>query len=351
MLGVAAMLGGCAQETDGGAKTAKKAKPKKAKVHLVQLVTVEQRSMRATSTHTGSLRYRTTVRIFNQEEGRLLSLPWFEGDAVEKGGTLFALDSTLLKAQLRKADAVLAEANANVKRTKRLLGRKMISDEEHLRTTTALEVARAERSVLQTRLGFTRVAAPFAGLIVARHVEPGDIVARHTHMLTLVDPSSLVTEINVSETLIPHLGTTSNVAVKIDALGDAAFPGKVIRIHPQLNARTRQGRVEIELTPLPVSARAGLFARVTFNVDALKRTVMPFSAVRRDRDGEYVFRVNEKNIAERRSIRGGRRLSDQVEVREGLKAGDRVVTKGFLGLKNGNTVTPVEPDVRGQRNG
>ena len=71
---------------------------------------------------------------------------------------------------------------------------------------------------------------------------------------------------------------------------------------------------------------------------------MPFSALRRDRDGEYVFRVSGGETAQRVGIRGGRRLSDQVEVLEGLDNGDRVVVKGFLGLKEGKKVTPVTAD-------
>ena len=339
MLALAALSWGCTPEA-----SEQGTKQKSPPVHLVELATVVKRTLRATSTYTGSLRYRTAVRVFNQEEGRLLRLPWYEGDLVASGQNLFEIDTTVLRAELKKSDAVLDEASANFKRTKRLLGRNMISEEEHLRTQTAVAVARAERSVLRARLGFAKASAPFDALVTARLVEPGDVIARHSHLMTIVDPESLVTELGVSELVVPHLAPGTPVEVRIDALGDQSFPGKVLRIHPELNPRTRQGRVEIELQPVPRGARSGQFARVTLRVEALERTVMPFSALRRDRDGEYVFRVSGGETAQRVGIRGGRRLSDQVEVLEGLDNGDRVVVKGFLGLKEGKKVTPVTAD-------
>ena len=343
---VLSILLGCTSDAANSPGAAKKATKKKARSHLVVLATVESRTLRSSSTYTGSLRYRTSVRIFNQEEGRLLELPYYEGDPVAKGVKLFGLDTALLDAELRKAAAVLREASANLKRSERLRRRKMASEEELLRARTVVEVAKAEREVLRTRRGYTQATAPFDGLVAARLAEPGDVVARHTHLLTLVDPASLVTELDVSELVIPHLAKGVEVVVRIDALGDEGYTGRVLRVHPEINPRTRQGRVEVTLMPLPQGARSGLFARVTFKIEALERRVMPFSALRRDRNGEYVFRIDPAGKARRVGIRGGRRVSDQVEILEGLHAGDRVVTKGFLGLKDGKKVTEVPSERR-----
>jgi membrane fusion protein (multidrug efflux system) len=179
------------------------------------------------------------------------------------------------------------------------------------------------------------------GLVSERLVETGDVVPRHTHVLTLVDPASLVAELSVSELIIPHLRIGDPVSVRIDALGDELFRGRVARLHPELDPRTRQGVVEIALDPIPDGARAGLFARVTFTIEALERRVVPFASVRRDREGEFVFRVDEAGKARRTAILAGRRLADRIEILEGVEPGDRIVVKGFLGLQEGKKVTPV----------
>ncbi len=336
---LAVAASGCAEEAESRARPEKR--PPKA--HLVELARAELGSMRTTNVFTGSLRHRQSVRIYTQEEGRVVRLAFFEGDPVVEGEVLLELDDALLGAQLEKARAVQREAAANVARQKRLRDRRMVSEDEYLRAVTALEVARAEQAVLETRLGYTRVRAPFTGLVTGRFVEPGDIVERHSHVLTVVGPGSLITEISVSEILLPHLSVGDPVSVRIDALGDHQFSGRVLRIHPELDARTRQGMVEVELDPVPDGARAGQFARVSVTTEAAERKIVPFAAVRRDREGEYVFRLDAAEVARRVPVRSGRRLADRVEVLEGLEAGDAVIIKGFLGLKDGIRVKPVGP--------
>jgi membrane fusion protein (multidrug efflux system) len=337
-LAAAMLVSGCTQEADS-----QQAKPAKsgAAGHLVELAPVVVGALRMTSVYTGSLRHHTSVRIFSQEEGRVTRLPYYEGDAVRAGDIILELDGTLLEAELRKAVAMRREAEANLQRLTRLVERRVASEDELLRGQTTLEVAKAEESTLKTRLGYTRVQAPFNGIITERMVESGDIVNRHAHVLTVVDPSSLITELEVSELLVPHISPGDKVSVRIDALGNIDFRGVVRRVHPVLNPVTRQGVVEVELKPVPDHAQAGQFVRVTFSTEALNRMVAPFAALRRDREGEFVFRVNELK-AERVAVRSGRRLADQVEMLDGVEPGDQVVIRGFLGLSAGKRVTPID---------
>ncbi len=315
--------------------------PRAKRPHLVTVAQVKLDRLRLTTVHTGSLRARRTVRIFNQEEGRIVALPRFEGDAVAEGETVVEIDSALLRSQLAKAVAIRKEGQITVKRLQRLRSSNVVPEDELLRAETALEVANAEEAMLRTRLGYTEVKAPFSGIVTERLAEPGDIAPRHSHLLTIIDPSTMVTDLEVSELLLPHLVVGGAVQVRIDALGDREFAGRIAHIYPELNPRTRQGRVEVELTPVPEQAQAGQFARVTFSVDASGRKVIPFAALRRDRDGEFVFRLDRDSRAHRTAVRSGHRLADRVEVLEGLAGGEQVVVRGFLGLNDGMTVEPV----------
>lgn len=310
--------------------------------HLVETTTVKLGSLRLTSVYTGSLRTRRTVRVFNQEEGRVTKLPFFEGDRVARGDLVLELDDALLQAEHAKASSVRREAESNLERVRRLKQSRMVSEDEYLRAVTAVEVVKADELMLKTRLGYTRVHAPFTGVVAERLVEPGDIVPRHSHVLTLIDPTTLVADLQVSEMLIPHLSVEDRVAVRIDALGDIEFEARVLRIYPEVDSSTRQGRVEVELTSVPEGARPGQFARVTFRVEAQQRKVVPFSALRRDPGGEFVFRIGDDGRVQRIPVRSGRRLADRVEILEGLEPEARIVTKGFLGLSEGMAVKPVD---------
>lgn len=328
----------CSQDGGTSQPAPKKAPPA---THLVAAGEVSHAPLPYASTRTGTLRTRRQVRLFNQEEGRIIELPFYEGDRVEQGAVLARLDDALLRAELERAVATRTQAEQDLKRLRRLVERQMVSEDEVSRAATAVEVARAEEALLRTRLGYMVIRAPFAGVVSARLVEPGDAVPRHTHLLTLIDPGSLVTEVSVSELLLPHLALGQKVRVLIDALGREAHAGHISRIYPQVDASTRLGTVEITIEPVPPGARAGQLARVTLEIPALTTLSIPLTALQQDRGSEYVFRLDDDNVAHRAEVRTGTRLGARVSILEGLDAGARVVTKGFLGLKDGMSVEPV----------
>jgi membrane fusion protein (multidrug efflux system) len=314
----------------------------------VEVALAERREVRRTGVHTGTLRARRTLRVFVQEEGRITALPFFEGDQVRKGELVLRLDDTLLRAELDKALASRQQAEVDLKRLQGLSGRQLVSEDELARARTAVEVARAEEAVLRTRLGYTVEKAPFDAVVSARLAEPGDVVARYTHVLTLTDPASLVIEVAVSELTLPDLQVGDPVEVRIDALGPPPFAGRILRLHPSLDPLSRQGLAEVALDPVPAGAQPGQFARVTLRGAAHERVLVPFTALQRDRERELVFRVGPEGRAERVPVRSGERHGNDVEVLDGVAAGERVVVRGFLGLRDGRQVTIVEPGTSGR---
>lgn len=315
-------------------------KPKRAE-HLVEVVSLQAQTYQYSTTHTGSLRARRTARLFNLEEGRVLKIGVFEGDKVRKGQVLVQLDDDLLKAELEKLEAKHKQADQDVKRLQELLTRKLGSRGELERAETELAIARGEENVLRTRLRQTSNKAPFTGIISERLVEAGDVVARHTHLLTLYDPSSLITEVRVSELLLPYLKVGDFAGVVIDALGDSRFEGKIVRIHPTVDAQSRRGTIEVELKPVPKGAMAGQLCRIFVNIERKDRLLLPFSALQRDLKSEYVLLVNEQGITERAAIQTGLRQGQNIEVVRGLSSGQRVVVRGMLGLSEGKPVKVV----------
>jgi RND family efflux transporter MFP subunit len=313
---------------------------KKSRPHLVEVIDVEAAETRISNERTGSLQYARQVRIYNQEEGRVTALPWFEGDLVEKDAELARLDDSLIRAELARAEAEVRQAQLDLQRITDLVAKKAASRDELARARTALEVARAEASLQQTRLGYARILAPFTGVVTERLVEPGDVAPRHTHLLSLADPASLVIEVKASDLLLPHLRVGDPVQVRIDALGRRDHPGRVLRIHPLIDPVTRQGTVEVVLAPVPAGARAGQFARVTLTSAAVPRLMVPFTALRRDREGEYVF-LMEDGKARRAEVRSGLRLGNRVELLSGVEPGQQLIFRGFLGLTDGKAVKPV----------
>jgi membrane fusion protein (multidrug efflux system) len=248
------------------------------------------------------------------------------------------MDDKLLQADLNKAIATRKQAAQDVSRLTRLRKRKLVAEEEMLRASTALEVAQAEELSLATRLGYTRIQAPISGLVSARFVEPGDVVPKYTHLLTLIDTSKLLTEVAVSELLMPGLQIDDAVEIQIDALGKQIFMGRILRIHPALDAATRRGTIEVILDAPPAEARPGQLCRVTLQGKAQLRNTISYNALRRDNEGEFVYVIDADNRAQRRTVQTGLRFTDRVEVLHGLAENERVIVRGFLGLKAGKKV-------------
>ncbi len=337
------LTGACSRDAGGETRAGRAQAPQPA--HLVELAQASEQHLRYTAERQGSLRALRQVKVFNQEEGRLEAVLVRQGDQVRAGEVIVRLDDRLLRAELDKAIATLRQAELDVSRLRGLVAKQLIAEEQLNRASTALEVARAEERLLRTRLGYMSIRAPFDGKVAERLVEPGDVAPKHAHLLTLLDPSSLVTEVQVSELILPDLKVGDRADVRIDALGNEAHPGRIVRVYPTVDPVTRQGRIEVGLQPVPLGASPGQFCRVTLLTGPRPHLVVPVAALQRDPEGEYVFLLGAGNTVHRTAVQSGLRFADLVEIRSGLTAGERVVVRGFLGLNDGQVVKPVE---RGQ---
>jgi membrane fusion protein (multidrug efflux system) len=335
-LAVASVLAGCG--SDSNSKPAAPAP----RPHLVELAAAAPGALAYAADRSGSLRALREVRITNQEAGEIVEVAAREGERVARGQPLVRYDERILRAQLDKAVASRRQAELDQRRNRQLMERGFVSKDAVSRTATALEIARAEERLLRERLGNMVIEAPFAGVVSQRLAEPGNVTPQHTHLLTVIDPSRLVTEVTVSELVLTDLRVGDPASVRIDALGDRLHPGRIVRIHPSVDPVTRTGRVEVALDPVPPGARPGQFSRVVLSSGARERLLVPLAALRRDAQGEFVFVYQDDGTVRRAAVASGLRMADKVEIRSGIEPGVRVVTKGFIGLDAGDKVKPVE---------
>ncbi|KAA0874323.1 efflux RND transporter periplasmic adaptor subunit [Nitrincola tapanii] len=334
LAGALLLLAGC----DTGSGSPPVSTTRAAPIHWVEVAEVEERSLALAVQRSGTLRALRSAQILSQEEGVITALPFYPGDRVEEGALLLSLDDRLLRAQRRRVSAELSQAQQDLQRARTLSERNLIAVEERQRRETELSVLQAEFELLDARLSYTRISAPFTGVISERLSEPNTFVARNTHVLSLMDPSSLLIDLNLSEQLLQTLQRGDAVQVQIDALGSTEHLGRVTRIYPEIDPRTRLGRVEISLDPLPEGARVGQFARVRIEAATQPRRVIPFAALRQG-ESTQVFVLNAASEVELRPVTTGLRLADQIEVLSGLEPGEQVVVRGFFGLRPGQKVS------------
>ena len=322
---------------------------KDSRKQAVEVVVVKRIPLTTIRAVTGTLEATRTVHIYNEEQGRIKQIPFHQGDQIKAGDLLVELDDRLTRAELDKAIAAYKQAALDYKRLKKLRPRRLASEEEIARAETAVEQARAERVLQEIRLTYTRIEAPFDGLVSERLKEPGDVVALHQHILTIYDPNTLIAKVYVSEIILHSIALKSEVVLRIDALGDKKLKGIVARKYPMINPATRQGTIEVILSPAPDGAYPGQLTRVTIEGQTIPLTSLPLSVVRHDTRGEYVFRVNEKNKAEYTPVRTGIQIGNRIEIIKGLNPGDKVISKGFLNLRDNASVKIQSPQNHAQQ--
>ncbi len=323
----------CALQLSACSDSPQQKSARKPTQHLVETVIVSMQTSAVEQTITGTLQPIRRVRIINQVPGLLTALPIYPGDIVKQGQILVKLDDNLLKAEMHKAQATLDQNKVDYRRLKDLAPRKLASESEVAQARTLSEIAAAELHLKQTEFKHSTIKAPIAGIISERLAEPGDVIPLHSHLLTLIDTSSLKAEIQLSELLLPLIKKGSRVVITIDALADQSFNGSIKRIYPVIDKNTRRGTIEVILKPVPEGALAGQFCRVKIITESKNRLMIPYDTIRHDKKGAYVFTVKGQR-AQRVNISTGIQQADFIEVLEGLTDQQAVISKGLFGIKD-----------------
>ena len=281
-----------------------------------------------------------TIGVNSLMAGTVLQLHAQEGDRVRAGQVLAELDARETRAQLERARAVLANAQAVFERNQQLHANRIITDAEFDQSRAAFDVAKSDADLWGTRFAFSRITAPSAGIVTAKHVEAGSAVSPNQRVFDLADVSVLVVRVRLSELDVVHLGSGAKVAVSLDAYPAARLEGEIRRVFPAADAESRLVPVEVVLgaAPAGVTARPGYLARVTFALDRRSAVLaVPAPAVGVGDDGAFVYVVEADTVA-RRAVTLGLNAEGWVEIAGGLREGERVVTSGHINLRPGSRV-------------
>ncbi len=307
---------------------------------------VEHRDLARAVTVTGSVEPVRTIGVNSLTSGSVGAVHAEEGDVVRAGALLAELDAREVRAQLERARAVLSSADAEFERNEQLYATQIITAAEFEESRSARDVAKADAAVWQTRLDFTRITAPSAGVVTAKHVEAGGVVSSNQRVFTLADVSELVVRVQLSELDVVHLRPGAAVEVSLDAYPGTPIPGRIRRVFPAADPDSRLVPVEVVLGPMPpgVRVRPGYLARVGFRLDERRGVLaVPAPAVGVSDGGAYVYVVDADSLV-RRDVALGLTAEGWVEVRRGVRLGELVVTSGHTNLRAGARVRVTTPE-------
>ncbi|MEZ5532459.1 MAG: efflux RND transporter periplasmic adaptor subunit [Steroidobacteraceae bacterium] len=326
---------------------------------------------------TGYVTARRQATVSAQITGKLTEVLIEEGEHVEAGQVLARLESRTQRAALAQADAQLAEARARVgqyaseleqaqrdyARQQDLVARKLVAAQsvESARTQVeslaaqlaaqreAVQVADAQRRSAQVALDYTTVRAPFAGVVIAKAAQVGEIVSplsagggfTRTGIGTLVDMDSLEVEVDVNEAYINRVVANGPAQAVLDAYQDWTIPAHVIAIIPTADRGKATVKVRIGLDRKDPRILPDMGVRVSFlaggapegSIAPPAGVLVPSSAVASRGDAHVVFVVDDGH-ARAQPVKPGQPFGDLILI-EGLEAGTKVVREPGRDLADG----------------
>ncbi|HLB17378.1 MAG TPA: efflux RND transporter periplasmic adaptor subunit, partial [Burkholderiales bacterium] len=299
----------------------------------VEVAAVKTARLQEDAAAIGTLRSNESVVVRPEISGRISRINFIEGRPVEKGQLLVALDASVHAAEVQQAKANLALADTNFNRVTELEREKFVSPNAKDQALNALRVAQATLALADARLAKTEIRAPFAGVIGIRQVSVGDYVKEGQDLVTLEDISALKVDFRLPELLLTDLKRGQTVEVASDALPGRTYAATLDAIDPLIDQNGRALILRARLRNTEGQLRPGMFVRTRVILAERPRALtVPEEALIPVGADQYVFRVTADKAA-RVKVKTGLRRDTQVEITEGLQAGDVVVTAGQLKLR------------------
>jgi membrane fusion protein (multidrug efflux system) len=190
----------------------------------------------------------------------------------------------------------------------------------------------------RSKLGDTVVRAPFAGRVGLRRVSVGSLVSPGTVITTLDDTSTIKLDFTVPETFIPAVQPGLGIVGRSVAYPDRGFEGRVASVDTRVDPSTRSVTVRALLPNPDGLLKPGMFLTVRLSRGAVDALMIPEESLVPEQGDVFVFVVKD-GVAEKRQIRTGERRVGEVQVLDGLAAGDTIVTEGTQKLRPGAPVT------------
>jgi RND family efflux transporter MFP subunit len=326
--------------------------PSEETVRNVSVLAVKQENIPDVLESVGTVRAAQSSDLASQMMGNIIEIRVREGDRVYRGEVLAVIDDSQPRAALDRATAAelaaqqqlvaansdLALAESTLKRYRYLYEQKVVSQQEFDEVNTRQQTFLARRDIAQagraqaraalnqatTALGYTRIRAPFNGVVTHKNVDSGTLASPGMPILTVEDIRRYRLEVAVNESDLWCVRPESHISVVIDALGNTELKGKVAQIVPAADPASRTFLVKIELPP-DTRLRSGLFGRAQFSRGEQQALLIPHSAVVQRGQMQGVFVLDQNKVANLRYISLGKSSGSEIQVLSGLQGGEWLV--------------------------
>jgi RND family efflux transporter MFP subunit len=322
---------------------------------------------------TGDVRAEYEVKVFSRIPNRIEKMHVDDGDRVRKGDPIADIEATALEQAVLQAEAALTaaraqEANVRVEyeRAKRLFRENALSQQQHDAVQTQFEAVKAQTQQAEAMVTAARsqrsdakIVAPIAGIIALRAYDEGDMASPAVPVVSIVQMDRVSVEVQATELDLEKLRQGQEAHVRVRSYPDRQFGGAVQKISPVLDPASRMVKVEVLVGNAEHLLKPGMFAQVDIFTGELKQVlVIPRYATMESTRLEttngqeravkdyFVFVINGDR-AERRRLVPAYENHEFLAVKEGVSAGERLVTVGHQTLRENALVNVVRLEGKG----
>jgi membrane fusion protein (multidrug efflux system) len=294
----------------------------------VEAVTVQPEPLGRGLATVGTLRADESVVVRPELPGRIVKIHFEEGARVQAGAPLFSLDASVARAALTEAIATLENARRASNRATELASGSLISRSELENTQAQLSVSEARVASARAQLGKMTLVAPFAGVVGLREVSVGAYVTAGQNLVNLVRLDPMEVDFSLPERELASVQAGQPVTMTVDAFPAETFTGKLVAIEPIVDVNSRSARLRAQVPNPDYKLRPGLFARIHLGTGTISKALLvPEQALLQQGEARFVYKIVDGKAA-RTEIKTGQRLPGRLEIVEGLKPGDQVITAG-----------------------
>ncbi|MDX8393052.1 MAG: efflux RND transporter periplasmic adaptor subunit [Mariprofundales bacterium] len=287
------------------------------------------------------------VAIASRLSGYIRDLQVREGAWVQKNDVLFRVDPTEINEVLKQTKAKMAQAKADysdamgdLRRYKALLAQKAVSQQQFEKVALRANVAGHQRQAakaavkqVENQMTYAVVRAPFAGMVVKKHNQQGDLTTPGRAVLMLENPRQLVISTYVDEHIVGHIHENDRIRIEVPALAQI-MEGEIRQVVMAGDALAHRYLVKI-VSAEAEGMRPGMYARIFFAVGQRQTLLISDKSLFIRHGINYVFVIDKQQKAQLRMVRIGKKHGEQVEIAAGLEVGETLVVGDMSALRSG----------------
>lgn len=337
----------------------------------VEVMAVKRGDVKQTLHFNGDIKAEYKVKVFSKIPDRITQFYVDEGDKVSKGDVIVTVEATLLKQAVRRTEAGLAAAKAQLanvsaeyQRAERLYSENAMSKQQYDAVKTQYEAAQSQVDQAEAGLASTQsnlrdasITAPISGIIGERNYETGDMASPQLPLVTIVQTDNVKMVFDATEKELGQLKIDQPATVEVTSYPDNQFLGKILKISPILDPITRLATIEILIPNTEAKLKPGMFAQAEVTIGLLQnKIIIPrYAALEtttlqsiqgQDRviKKYHVYVVNDSSKAEQRDLIVEYVNHNYIAVNSGIDVGEKIVISGQNKLLDSTIVDIIETE-------